>query len=75
MAVTCFRYRGGDERFHMDLVQRIIADGFALVTSTVLRGQTMLRMCTINPRTTESDIVDTLRRVDELASGDDRRGL
>ena len=67
MAVICFRYRGADDRFHLELVQRIIADGFALITSTVLRGETMLRMCPINPRTTENDIVETLRRLDELA--------
>jgi hypothetical protein len=32
------------------------ADGVAAVSSTVLHGITVLRMCTINPRTTSDDI-------------------
>jgi len=67
MAVVCFRYRAGDDAFHMKLVQKIVNDGFALITSTALRGRTVLRMCTINPRTTEDDVRQTLERVDRLA--------
>lgn len=67
MAVVCFRYRGGDAAFHLRLVQEILRDGFALITSTVLRGQTLLRTCTINPRTTDDDVIQTLRRVDAIA--------
>ncbi len=68
MGIVCFRYSGADARFHLELVQDILSDGFALVTSTVLRGETTLRMCTINPRTSESDILLTLRRLDQLAA-------
>jgi aromatic-L-amino-acid/L-tryptophan decarboxylase len=68
MAVVCFRYRGATDAFHLQLVQRVLSDGFAFVTSTTLRGITSLRMCTINPRTTESDIVQTLEKLDELAA-------
>ena len=32
----------------------------ALVLSTELRGQTVLRLCTINPRATEDDISYTI---------------
>jgi hypothetical protein len=46
----------------------MLKDGFALATSTVLRGRTVLRMCTINPRTTESDIELTLEKLDSLAA-------
>lgn len=35
-------------------------EAFALVLSTELRGQTVLRLCTINPRTTEEDISRTI---------------
>lgn len=69
MGILCFRYRGAGEAFHLDLVQRILADGYALVTSTRLGGETMLRACPINPRTTEEDIVETVRRVDRMAQG------
>ncbi len=68
MGVICFRFRQGDDAFHLSLVQKILADGYALVTSTNLNGRTMLRMCPINPRTTDEEIVETLRRVDRLAT-------
>ncbi len=49
----------------LDALNRAIAarmqmEGYALVLSTELRGQTVLRLCTINPRTTEEDISKTI---------------
>ena len=67
MGIVCFRYGAADDATHMALVQAQLQDGFALVTSTVLRGRTVLRMCTINPRTTEADITQTLEKLDALA--------
>jgi aromatic-L-amino-acid/L-tryptophan decarboxylase len=67
MAVICFRYRGSDDAAHASLVEAMLKDGFAFVTSTVLQGRTVLRMCTINPRTTDSDIELTLEKLDRLA--------
>ena len=46
---------------------RMQAEGFALVLSTELRGQTVLRLCTINPRTTEDDIRKTIDALAEAA--------
>jgi hypothetical protein len=66
MAVVCFRYSAADDAAHLRLVQAIIDDGFAMITSTVLRGRTVLRVCTINPRTTDSDIAAALERLDML---------
>jgi aromatic-L-amino-acid decarboxylase len=67
MAVVCFRFSEADDAAHLRLVQALLQDGFALITSTVLRGRTVLRTCSINPRTTEADIVATLERLDRLA--------
>ena len=67
MAVVCFRYRRGDDAFHSALVDAMLEDGFALATSTVLDGRTVLRMCTINPRTMEADVELTIERIDALA--------
>jgi glutamate/tyrosine decarboxylase-like PLP-dependent enzyme len=50
------------------LVEAILEDGYAVVVSTRLRGQSVLRMCTINPRTTEADIRQTLDRLDRLSN-------
>jgi glutamate/tyrosine decarboxylase-like PLP-dependent enzyme len=50
------------------LTARVVADGFAAPSSTVLGGRTVVRMCTINPRTTDEDIERTIARIDELAA-------
>jgi aromatic-L-amino-acid/L-tryptophan decarboxylase len=50
------------------MVDAMLKEGFAFLTSTVLGGRTVLRMCTINPRTTDSDIALTLQRLHMLAS-------
>jgi len=56
----------------IDALNRAIASqmqeqAFALVLSTDLRGKTVLRLCTINPRTTEEDIDETAARLTEIA--------
>jgi aromatic-L-amino-acid decarboxylase len=69
MAVVCFRYKHGDDRLHGDVVEGMLKDGFALATSTTLHGRTVLRMCTINPRTTKEDVDLTLEKIDAIAQG------
>jgi aromatic-L-amino-acid/L-tryptophan decarboxylase len=48
---------------HAERVAALTDDGFAAITSTTLRGRPALRLCTINPRTTEIDIAETLSRL------------
>lgn len=48
------------------LVGAMVRDGLAFLTSTRLGGRPVLRLCPINPRTTESDVLATLHRLDEL---------
>ena len=50
-----------------NLVGAMIEDGFAMVSSTRLHGRTVLRLCAINPRTSESDIRGTLHKLDDLS--------
>jgi glutamate/tyrosine decarboxylase-like PLP-dependent enzyme len=66
MATVCFRFGKSDEA-QTQLVDLMMKDGYALLTSTELRGVASLRLCTINPRTTEEDIVGTIDRLDKLA--------
>ncbi|MBV7340052.1 aminotransferase class I/II-fold pyridoxal phosphate-dependent enzyme [Chloroflexi bacterium TSY] len=79
MGIVTFRYAPGDwsldaiNVLNGQLVDDIIADGFAMITSTVLRGQTVLRMCTINPRTTDRDIQQTTDWLDDLAKTRSKR--
>ncbi len=75
MGVLTFRYapEGVDEealgRLNRELVDAMIQDGFAMLSSTVLHGQTVLRMCTINPRTTEADVREVIGRLDGWKAG------
>jgi len=72
MGIVTFRCAPDDmtaeelNRLNRELVGEMIADGFAMISSTILRGQTVLRMCTINPRTTEADIRETIKRLDHI---------
>ena len=68
MATVCFRFGDRDE-IQTRLVDLMMRDGYALLTSTELRGVASLRLCTINPRTTEADIVGTVDRLDQFARG------
>ena len=63
MGIVTFHHPGADyERIH----NAMLKEGFALATSTVLKGRTVLRFCTINPRTTEDDIAQTLDNINTL---------
>ncbi|HEX5182564.1 MAG TPA: aminotransferase class I/II-fold pyridoxal phosphate-dependent enzyme [Allosphingosinicella sp.] len=73
LAVVTFRYRAAGmaeaeaDALHARIVEGVMADGFALVTSTVLNGRPVLRLCTINPRTTDEDIEETVCRLTAIA--------
>jgi aromatic-L-amino-acid decarboxylase len=68
MGVVCFRKRDADEALYPKMHNALLADGFALATSTVLNGRTVLRLCTINPRTTDADVEQTLDWLDAIAN-------
>jgi glutamate/tyrosine decarboxylase-like PLP-dependent enzyme len=65
MGIVCFRF-GSDDAVQTRLVDAMLRDGFAFLTSTHIGGVTALRLCTINPRTTEEDIVRTIERLSTL---------
>lgn len=66
MATVCFRFGKNDET-QTQLVDLVMKEQFALLTSTELRGAAALRLCTINPRTSDQDIIDTIDHLDRLA--------
>jgi len=51
---------------NQQIVDETLKEGFATVSSTRLRGRKVLRLCTINPRTTEDDIRQTLQRLEHF---------
>ena len=75
MGVVSFRYSiPGMTEEELDALQTGIVDGlraegFALATSTRLRGRVALRLCTINPRTTDEDVRATIEHMARLGEG------
>ncbi|HEX9669469.1 MAG TPA: hypothetical protein VGC93_08300, partial [Thermoanaerobaculia bacterium] len=69
LGVVCFRWapRGvaeaALERANRGVSDGLLADGTAFASSTRLGGRTVLRLCTINPRTTDEDLAWTLERM------------
>jgi glutamate/tyrosine decarboxylase-like PLP-dependent enzyme len=59
--------KGEVNEHNQALVEAILDDGYAMLASTRLRGQTVLRMCSINPRTTPDDVRSTIERLNSLS--------
>ncbi|HKY61704.1 MAG TPA: aminotransferase class I/II-fold pyridoxal phosphate-dependent enzyme [Gemmatimonadota bacterium] len=51
----------------LGLVEAALKDGTTLVSSTTLRGEPVLRLCAINPRTRREDLELSVQRLGELA--------
>ena len=73
MGVVTFRYfPDGMDRLVADDVNRRIANaltenGYAAVLTTRIAGNVVIRLCTLNPRTTDDEIRQTVTRLDDLA--------
>lgn len=73
LAIVTFRYAPATvDPFNQDMANRRILDrmnedGFAMLSSTTLRGRLVIRLCPINPRVTDADIQETFRRLARLA--------
>lgn len=73
MGIVAFRYAPPNldieqaDALNRALVEAMLQDGFALVSSTILHGRVALRMCTLNPRATEADVLETVRRLNQFA--------
>jgi glutamate/tyrosine decarboxylase-like PLP-dependent enzyme len=71
LAIVTFRFRPSGSPLsdaELDALQRRIAaettrGGFAMLSTTELAGRAALRLCTINPRTTDDDVRETIRRL------------
>jgi aromatic-L-amino-acid/L-tryptophan decarboxylase len=65
LAIVCFR-RDGDDAEQTRIAEAMVADGFAAPSTTELAGRVVLRLCTINPRTTLEDIERTIERMESV---------
>ena len=59
---------------HRARADALADEGFATLTSTRLHGRAVLRLCTINPRTSSQDIAATLERLGVRVSRLDEAG-
>jgi aromatic-L-amino-acid decarboxylase len=64
LGVVTFRVPGDPDA----VADRVTADGYAAPSTTVLRGETVLRLCTINPRTTDAELEETIQRIAAAAA-------
>jgi aromatic-L-amino-acid decarboxylase len=60
LGIVTFTSPGWTAEDHTARVAALSATGYATMSSTSLQGRPALRLCTINPRTTESDLAQTL---------------
>jgi glutamate/tyrosine decarboxylase-like PLP-dependent enzyme len=60
LSVVLFRRHGWSADDYQAWSDRALSDGLALVVPTVHDGETMFRLCFVNPITTEQDIGDIL---------------
>ncbi len=73
LGVVTFRWRDdglseeeGDAAIRR-LVERMTADGYALVLSTYINGRAVLRLCPMHPSGTPAEIEETVRRLTKFA--------
>jgi glutamate/tyrosine decarboxylase-like PLP-dependent enzyme len=67
IGIVTFAKRDAKPGQHAAMVNAITESGYATLTSTIIGGRSVLRLCTINPNTTENDISKTLNRLAALA--------
>lgn len=75
LAVINFRYNPVDKKYtekkldvlNQKISKQIIESKEALLVTTILQNQVVLRMCLINPRTTINDIKSTLNECTKIA--------
>ncbi len=72
LGVVCFRIRapggmavGDAERLNEQAQAHVVSSGFAMMSSTRLRGAYALRFCILNHTTTWEDVRETLQRLED----------
>jgi glutamate/tyrosine decarboxylase-like PLP-dependent enzyme len=69
LGIVTFRRDGLDDGAHTRLSAATVEDGYAAPSTTVVGDRVVLRLCTINPRTTFEEIDATLDVIERLAAG------
>lgn len=73
LSIVCFRYvcrsNGHDpNRLQQEIVRQLRERDIAFLSTTKLRGQTVIRLCFVNPNTTRSDVLFVLQQVVKIGT-------
>lgn len=63
LGVVTFAVAGASHAEHLAIGRALEAEGVAALTTTTLHGTSVMRLCTINPRTTSDDIDAVLEAI------------
>jgi glutamate/tyrosine decarboxylase-like PLP-dependent enzyme len=66
LAIVTFRRAGADDAEQTRIADAMVAGGFAAPSTTVLGDRVVLRLCTINPRTTDADVEATIAAMERV---------
>ncbi|HKG65142.1 MAG TPA: pyridoxal-dependent decarboxylase [Solirubrobacteraceae bacterium] len=66
LGIVTFRREGLGDAAQTRLSAATVADGYAAPSTTIAGGRVVLRLCTINPRTTFEEIDETIARMEAL---------
>ncbi len=69
LGVVTFVIDGLDDAAHLAVAATVTAGGYAAITSTTIHDRRVLRLCTINPRTSADDLAGTVQAIVEAARG------
>lgn len=64
IGIITFALKGNPAADLATRAQALTDSGFATLSSTLLKGRSVLRLCTINPLTTHADIEETIERLE-----------
>jgi len=65
LSIVVFRRIGWTNEDYAEWSDKLLSDGVGFVTPTKYQGETVLRFCIVNPRTTEHDINSILQTLSE----------
>jgi glutamate/tyrosine decarboxylase-like PLP-dependent enzyme len=71
MGILCFRFRpeGGEvlgpalDELNRRIQERVVGSGVAMISSTTLAGSFALRLCVLNYRSSERDVIEVLETI------------
>jgi glutamate/tyrosine decarboxylase-like PLP-dependent enzyme len=74
LGIVCFRFRPSDtdlppvelDQLNLKIQEEIVDSGFAMMSSTRLRGEFSLRLSILNYRSTWQDVRETLESVERI---------